>query len=206
MHPYNIQTFECNGRLLKLAVPDEATLKKWYQQQQAAPFPFWAKLWPASIALFRFLMEEPPFVTDKTVMEIGAGLGLPSLATARYATSVLCTDAVADAVDMINISVQLNNFNNVQAMQLDWNDPDFKPVTDVILMSDVNYNPADFPQLLRFIQNILADKIIIILSTPQRLIAKPFIEAVTSAIVQQKNFTVVHKEEETLCSVFVLRQ
>ena len=206
MHPYNIKTFEFNNRLLKLAVPDEAALKEWYQQQQEAPFPFWAKIWPASIALSRFIMEEPSFVTDKTVMEIAAGLGLPSLAAAQYAASVLCTDAVADAVDMINISVQLNNFSNVQAMQLDWNKPFHKLKTDVVLMSDVNYNPADFPQLLRFIQNILADKTIILLSTPQRLIAKPFIEAIAPSIIQQKEIAVVHEEEETMCSVFVLQQ
>ena len=206
MHPYNIQTFEFNNRLLKLAVPDEAALKEWYQQQQEAPFPFWAKVWPASIALSRFIMEEPSFVTDKTVMEIAAGLGLPSLAAAPHATSVLCTDAVADAVDMINISVQLNNFSNVQAMQLDWNKPFHKLKTDVVLMSDVNYNPADFPQLLRFIQNILTDKTIILLSTPQRLMAKPFIEAIAPAIVQQKDFAVVHNDGETMCSVFVLQQ
>lgn len=205
MHPYNIQSFEFNSRLLKMAIPDEEALKEWYQQQQAAPFPFWAKLWPASIALSRFIMEEPSSVTDKTIIEIAAGLGLPSLAAAVHATSVLCTDAVADAVDMINISVQLNNFSHVQVMQLDWNKPLPKPKTDVVLMSDVNYNPADFPQLLRFIQNILADKTTILLSTPQRLMAKPFIEAVTPAIVQQKDFTVVHKQEETMCSVFVLR-
>lgn len=206
MHPYNIEAFEFDNRLFKLAVPDEEALKEWHQQQQSVSFPFWAKVWPASIALTRFILEESHFVTDKAVMEIAAGLGLPSLAAAGYATSVLCTDAVADAVDMINISVQLNNFSNIQAMQMDWNDPDFKPGTDVILMSDVNYNPADFPQLLRLIQNILADKTIIILSTPQRLMAKPFIEAVAAAIVQQKEVAVVHKEEETMCSIFVLQQ
>jgi predicted nicotinamide N-methyase len=151
-------------------------------------------------------MEEPSLVTDKSVMEIAAGLGLPSLAAAGYATSVSCTDAVADAVEMINIAVQCNNFNNVQAMQLDWNEPLPEIETDVILMSDVNYNPSDFPQLLRFIQNILADKTTIILSTPQRLMAKPFIEAVAPSIVQQKDFAVVHKNEETMCSVFVLQR
>jgi predicted nicotinamide N-methyase len=206
MHPYNIQSFEFNSRLLKLAVPDEAALKEWYQLQQEVPFPFWAKLWPASIALTRFIFEESHFITDKSVMELAAGLGLPSLAAAVYATSVFCTDAAADAIDMINISVQLNNYSNVQAMQLDWNEPLPKPKTDVVLMSDVNYNPSDFPQLLRFIQNILADKTTIILSTPQRLMAKPFIEAITPAIVQQKDFTVVHEEKETMCSIFVLQQ
>ena len=206
MHPYNIEAFEFNNRLLKLAVPDEAALKEWHQQQQEAPFPFWAKVWPASIALSRFILEESHFVTDKSVMEIAAGLGLPSLAAARYATSVLCTDVVADAVDMINISVQLNNFSNVQAMQADWNDADFKRETDLVLMSDVNYNPADFPQLLSFIQNILADKTTIILSTPQRLMAKPFIAAIAPAIIQQKEIRVAFKEEETMCSVFVLQQ
>lgn len=206
MHPYNIEAFEFDNRLFNLAVPDEEALKEWHQQQQSASFPFWAKVWPASIALTRFILEESHFVKDKAVMEIAAGLGLPSLAAAGHATSVLCTDAVADAVDMINISVQLNNLNNIQALQVDWNNPDFKTGTDVMLMSDVNYNPADFPQLLRFIQNILADKTISILSTPQRLMAKPFIEAVAPAIVQQKEVAVVHKEEKTMCSIFVLQQ
>ncbi|XVJ66121.1 MAG: methyltransferase domain-containing protein [Lacibacter sp.] len=206
MHPYNIEAFDFNNHLLKLAVPDEAAIKEWYQQQQELPFPFWAKVWPASIALTRFILEESHFVTDKAVMEIAAGLGLPSLAAAGCATSVLCTDAIADAVDMINISVQLNNFNNVQAMQLDWNKPFHKLKTDVVLMSDVNYNPADFPQLLRLIQNIVADKTTILLSTPQRLMAKPFIEAIAPAIVQQKEVAVVHNDEETMCSVFVLQQ
>ena len=36
--------------------------------------------------------------------------------------------------------------------------------------------------------------------------AKPFIEAIAPAIVQQKEIRVAFKEEEKMCSVFVLQQ
>lgn len=206
MHPYSIEVFEFRNLVLKLAVPDEEAIKEWHEQNLSSAFPFWAKVWPASIALSRFIVEEPHFASQKNVMEIAAGLGLPSLAAAAYANSVMCTDMIADAVDIINHSIKLNGLNHVNAMQLDWNESDLKLNTDVVLMSDVNYNPADFPRLIRFIQSILTVKTTILLSTPQRLMAKPFIEEIASAIVLQKEIEVVQKGEETICSVFVLQQ
>ena len=39
------------------------------------PFPFWAKLWPSSIALLDVLEAHPHLIQNKHVLELGAGIG-----------------------------------------------------------------------------------------------------------------------------------
>ena len=59
---------------------------------------------------------------------------------------------------------------------LDWNYLPPSLRADTLLISDVNYDPIAFETLYAVLKKFLANKAVIILSTPQRLMAKPFIE------------------------------
>jgi len=78
---YPITLHEFPGGL-QLHVPDPDKVKPLYDQLIAinpqTAFPFWARIWPSSLALTSFLQKEPHWVSSKNVLEIGAGIGLPS--------------------------------------------------------------------------------------------------------------------------------
>ena len=59
--------------------------------------PLWAKVWPASFVLGRYLRKLDP--EGKTLLEIGAGCGITGCIAARYGFSrVIVSDIVEDAL------------------------------------------------------------------------------------------------------------
>ena len=202
---FTVETIPVKTPAVKIAVPLPSEIKRLYEEMnKARAFPYWAKIWPAAKALAQFIIQQQQLVADKKVVEIAGGLGLPSLIAASFANEVMCTDAAPEALEFVNTSVELNSLTNITTTIYDWND-EATFDTEVLLMSDVNYHPADFPQLLIFFQTQLKRDITIILSTPQRLMAKPFIEAIAEFIIQQEDYTIEDCSEITNCTVFVLK-
>jgi predicted nicotinamide N-methyase len=92
----------------------------------------------------------------------------------------------------------------VQAMELDWNRvPDsIKP--DVVLLSDVNYNPGQFDGLLQLITKLIANGTIVLLSTPQRIMASPFVNAIQE-LVKQSHVEIVNENGKSIeISILIL--
>src|SRR5262245_14598570 len=58
--------------------------------------PYWAELWPSALALARMVAARA--LRRARVLELGCGLGLPSLAAALAGGRVLATDWSPDAV------------------------------------------------------------------------------------------------------------
>ncbi len=63
--------------------------------EQAFP-PYWAELWASGVELALAVAKDAPF--GRAVLEIGCGLGLPSVAAALAGARVLATDRSPDAV------------------------------------------------------------------------------------------------------------
>ncbi|RYY65449.1 MAG: hypothetical protein EOO13_17190, partial [Chitinophagaceae bacterium] len=93
---HRIQQYSFGGETLQLSVPVDKEVQENYELEKQAGkhpfFPYWAKLWPASIGLCHYLEANKYLLQNKTVLELAAGLGLPSLLAARYAASVICSD------------------------------------------------------------------------------------------------------------------
>ena len=140
------------------------------------PFPFWAKLWPSSIALLDVLEAHPHLIQNKHILEIGAGIGLPSLMMAGIAKSVQISDYDKEAVDLLQKNIEHLQIQNAEALQLDWNAIPENIQPDVVLLSDVNYDPAQFDTLITLIDKFLNQGSSIILSTPKRIMASPFVQ------------------------------
>lgn len=193
---------------LAIYIPDYEQVKEVYEailiDHPAEPFPYWAKLWPSSIALVQYLKANRIWIEHKNVLEIGAGLGLPSFMIAGYANSVQVSDYAPEAVELLEKNIQHLQLNNVQAMELDWNNvPDsIKP--DVVLLSDVNYNPSQFDGLLQLITKLISEGTIVILSTPQRIMASPFVNAI-QPLVKQTHVELVNENGKSVeISILVL--
>ena len=146
------------------------------------PFPFWAKLWPSSIALLDVLKAQPQLIQNKHVLEIGAGVGLPSLMMADIVKSIQISDYDKEAVALLQKNIEHLQLQNAEALQLDWKNVPENLNPEVILLSDINYDPTQFDLLKSLIDKFIHQGCTIILSTPQRIMASPFVQKLESYI------------------------
>lgn len=195
---------------LALSIPDSGSVKSTYEQllekNPLTPFPFWAKLWASSKALTSFLINHSELIQDKSVLEIGAGIGQPSFTIAAKAKEVIISDHNADAVELINYNIQQLGCTNVKAACLDWNDFPENIQADIILLSDINYAPDEFEPLLKLIQHFIKQKSKIIIATPQRIMASPFIEKLEGYIKHSHATTINEADLAVAICVYILME
>ena len=100
---------------LRLFIPTEALIKPTYEyllkNNPVTPFPFWAKIWPASKAMSAFLQSAPEWIANKRVLEIGAGVGIPSFIIAKQTSEIIISDYSLDAVALIEKNIKWQAIN-----------------------------------------------------------------------------------------------
>lgn len=197
-------TYHFEDTSITLVIPDEQWLQKKWKEQVFNVFPFWGKSWPAAEALAGFLVKHHHYVQDKRVLELAAGLGLPSLVAARFAGEVTSTDYLKEPLKLIKASAQLNHIANLQTGILNWHDLPDDIDTDVLLLSDVNYDPTAFEALDNMLEYFISKNVLVILSTPQRIMAKSFIEKWMPYQKLQEEQTILHMGEEVRISTMIL--
>lgn len=202
-----LQTIQRKGYETTLFVPDAQQVQQTYYQQKQlnpnTPFPHWTKLWHSALALSDFLQQHTALIQGKTVLELAAGLGLPSLLAARYAAQVCCSDYLQEAVDVMARSAAHNQLPNMEARLLNWYQLPASLHAEVVLLSDINYDPAAFEQLYQVLSGFIQAGATIILSTPQRLMAKPFIERLLRWNPQHVAMNISAAAQTETISVFV---
>ena len=160
-------------------IPDPVSLKSTYEtlksNDNSTSFPFWAKIWPSAKAMTVFLQNNLHNIESKKVLEIGAGIGLPSFSIASQATELIISDYSNDAIKLIQKNIDHLKLTNTKALYLDWNDFPLEIKADTILLSDTNYDPTQIDPLLKLINHYLANGTTIIISTPERITANPFV-------------------------------
>ena len=119
--------------------------------------PYWAVLWPSGLALAHAVTRGPS-LDGARVLELGCGLGLPSLAAARRGASVLATDASPDAAVFAAHNLALNALTGDVAVA-SWAEAaralaDGGP-WDLVLAADVLYLKANVESLLRALPRLL---------------------------------------------------
>jgi predicted nicotinamide N-methyase len=183
-------------------IPDNEQVKHIYASllklDPTTPFPFWAKLWPSSIALLDVLKSHPHLIENKHVLEIAAGIGLPSLMMADITKSIQISDYEKEAVALLQKNIEHLQLQNAQALQIDWNNVPENLHPEVILLSDVNYDPTQFDPLINLIVKFIHQGSTVILSTPQRIMASPFVQKLEAYIINRHDTLVdengIHKE------------
>lgn len=118
--------------------------------------PLWAKVWPASFVLGRFLRKFEP--QGKTVLEVGAGCGVTGCIAARYGFShVTVSDIVPDAL----LFAKANSVRNGLQERMDVRHIDIATAQlpekfDIIAASEMLYLDELHRPLLKFIERHLA--------------------------------------------------
>ena len=190
----NLQSFAFGSLNIELFVPDPEAVRKGYEQEKRrdpeAPFPFWAKVWPSAMAMAGYLQQHPDIIIGKNVLELAAGLGLPSIVAAHYAEKVCCSDYLEVAVDTARQNVLHNRLQNVDCRVFNWNNLPDDLSADILLMSDVNYEPEDFDQLITVCEKFLFRGATIMLTTPGRIMAKEFVSRLDTWSVEKSEIPV----------------
>lgn len=193
---------------MALYVPDPEQVKPVYEssleKDPATVFPFWAQIWPSALALASFLKEEQGLIKDKKVLELGAGIGLPSFAVAELASEMTISDHAPGAVALIKKNIQYLGLQHISALLLDWNHLPEDICAETVLLSDVNYAPGQFDALLALIRKFTEQGSTIVLATPQRITITPFAEALQPYIRQSVLKTVTGLRQDVEIRILVL--
>ncbi len=204
---YPITLVEFPGGL-QLHVPDPDRVKPMYDKLMVinsnTAFPFWAKIWPSSLALAAFLRKEPHWISSKQVLEIGAGIGLPSFSISGEAKTLVISDHSMEAVVLMEKNIQTLGLSNAKALYLDWNDfpPDIS--ADTVLFSDINYDPEQFEVLLSLIQQLLKKGVTVVIATPERISAVSFAVQLEPYVTHAVLESVVTGQQTIDIRIFVL--
>jgi predicted nicotinamide N-methyase len=143
------------------------------------PVPYWARPWPSGVGLAGHLVDHPPKATAR-VLELGCGLGLPSVVAARTAAEVLVTDGATDAVAFAAHVLALNEVE-AEVAHVDWSTHGESLVArgpwDLVLAADVLYTRENVEAALRLFPRLVAPTGRLLLADPNRAGAKEFLSA-----------------------------
>ena len=147
--------------------------------------PYWAELWPSAIALARHLHERD--LTGTCAIELGCGVGLPTVAALARGAHVLATDHYGAALDFAAHNARANLGQDPKIALLDWRAPEVPhpAAFDLVLGADVLYERPNAVALADLVPKLLALEGEAIFADPRRDTAPGFL-----AIMRDEGFEV----------------
>jgi predicted nicotinamide N-methyase len=134
--------------------------------------PYWAEPWASGVALAQVVPSLG--VEGRRVLELGAGLGLPSLTAALCGADAFATDWAEDAVALLKANAKRNSIR-LRVKRVRWDEPESllrSAPWDVVLCADLLYEQRNATQLLELMPQLGGD---LILADPGRPFAKGFL-------------------------------
>ena len=151
-------------------------------------FPLWAKIWQASWVLADYLAGMP--VDDrKDILELGAGVGLVSIAAASFGHRVTMSEHNPDALQFARANAIINKCPQLPIIDLDWIHPQLPGRFDYIVASEVTYKREDCQPMLKLLKACLKADGEVILAGEMRKSSMDFYRALETAFnigVQKK--------------------
>jgi predicted nicotinamide N-methyase len=175
MHDLVEEVVPLHGRDLRVLRPRDAESLLDEEAFDHEEFlPYWAELWPSARALAAAISGRA--LRGARTLELGCGLGLPSIAAALAGGRVLATDWSPDAVALTRTNAERNGAS-LETLVCSWTEP--APLLerapwDLVLASDVLYEPRNGDALLDLLPRLTTD---VWLADPGRKLAAPFLDA-----------------------------
>jgi len=120
---------------------------------------------------------------SRRTLELGCGLGLPSIAAARAGGRVLATDWSEDAI-AATLENAARNGVELEALRCAWSEPNAiveRAPWDLVLASDVLYERRNGDELLDLLPRLVDEHGLILIADPGRAAAEPFFERAAEA-------------------------
>jgi predicted nicotinamide N-methyase len=115
--------------------------------------PYWAELWPSARALARRVGTRS--LRGARILELGCGLGLPSIAAALAGGRVLATDWSRDAIAFTQLNAEANGAQ-LETAVTSWAEVDAlveRGPWDLVMGSDVLYEPRNVALVLDVLES-----------------------------------------------------
>lgn len=138
-------------RLTHPSVPDELIDEEEFDRDERLPY--WAEIWPSAIALARRLSRED--LAGRRLIELGVGVGLPTLVALDRGASVLATDYYAAAPDFTRHNALKNGVPEPETALLDWHAAPNVGAFDLVIAADVMYEERSTRFLARLVPGLL---------------------------------------------------
>ena len=200
---------EVGGRTYRLLIPASAeALIDEGDFERDERLPYWAELWPSAIALARILAQEP--LAGKRAIELGCGVGLPTVVALSRGAEVLATDHYEAALDFTSCNARLNVGLEPETALLDWHAAETEPSGpfDLVFAADVLYERRNAPALTDLVPGLLAPGGEAVLADPRRKDAPPFLELMRERgfVNEMRAIVVEQAEREVRVLVHRLRE
>jgi predicted nicotinamide N-methyase len=143
--------------------------------------PYFGVVWPSARGLAEHLVElGSPALAGKTLLEVGCGLAVPSLAAARLGARVVATDFHPDIPGFLERNIELNGLNEARErgdfvfVARDWQ-KDASPLGrfDWVVGSDILYERQHPGPVARMLASHVAPGGRVVLADPGR----PYLQA-----------------------------
>ena len=133
----------------------------------SAMWPIFGIVWPSSIILAECMIDFE--FKGKRILEIGCGIGLPSLLLNHLKADITALDIHPHAEEFLKINAELNNDNNINFQRIDWKKlDDTLGRFDLIIGSDLLYERNQAKLLSEFINFHASETCEIIIIDPKR--------------------------------------
>jgi len=156
-----------------LRPPDPAALIDIERFKEEEYMPYWAELWASGVRLAAAVADRD--VSGLAVLELGCGLGVPSVAAALGGAQVLAVDWAQEALDVTQQNAERNGAS-VETLRADWSKPETllaRAPFDLVLCADVLYETRNVDALLELLPKLTAE---VLLGEPGRQTAGRFFE------------------------------
>lgn len=147
--------------------------------------PYWAELWPGGLALAGAL---PLSLAGLAVVELGCGLGVPSLVAAARGASVTATDWAGDAIALLRRNAERNGLT-LEARQADWRR--FEGSFDLVLAADLLYERRNVAPLVELLPRLAPEALVALAGRPYEaeFLAAVEVETVAERVVRVRRAT-----------------
>ena len=155
--------------------------------------PYWAELWPSGVALARRVAARA--LRGARVLELGCGLGLPSLAAALAGGRVLATDWSPEAIALLGDNAARNGAE-LELEIVDWARPGAlleRAPFDLVLGADLLYERRNVAPLLALLPSLLGERGELWLADPGRAPAEDFVAACEVLAQEQDGRVTVYR-------------
>jgi predicted nicotinamide N-methyase len=165
------------GETLRIVRPQDSELlisEEAFEREELLPY--WAELWSSAVALADVVASRG--LRGARTLELGCGLGLPSIAAARAGGRVLATDWSPDAVRAAEANARRNGVR-IETAVCAWQRPERlieRAPWQLVLGSDVLYERRNADALLELLPRLVDGRGEVLLADPGRPPAQRFLE------------------------------
>jgi len=178
--------FPISDRTIRIRKPTEVWLERQveaWRLDREKPMPYWARIWPAGIALGDVVLQRRDELAGQRVLELGSGLGTTATALLEAGARLTVVDYSPLPLAFCRYNTLMNTGRAPRTLCFNWSAPNAESLLraqahggyPIIMAADVLYEGRDVEPLLAILDHILAPDGVLWLSERSRRTAQRFL-------------------------------